>query len=161
MFKMGLHYSFGHLKHKLWPKEWSGIDRIYLAFNDVWHTIEKISTRTITLLQIAHRYEVWLQSYGLPKSWESPLTRFWDSHLGILGKKNHLDVASAASHKVYYKGEGGGFPQAWAVVSLVCLCCMWFILTPKVLKLCINHLVWVVCRPMWMSEVCQLFIIPS
>jgi len=22
-------------------------------------------------------------------------------------------------HKVYYKGEGGGFPQVWAVVSLV------------------------------------------
>jgi hypothetical protein len=22
-------------------------------------------------------------------------------------------------HRVYYKGEGGGFPQIWAVVSLV------------------------------------------
>jgi hypothetical protein len=22
-------------------------------------------------------------------------------------------------HRVYYKGEGGGFPQVWAVVSLV------------------------------------------
>jgi hypothetical protein len=24
--------------------------------------------------------------------------------------------------KVYYKGEGGGFPQVWAVMSLVSLC---------------------------------------
>jgi hypothetical protein len=24
-----------------------------------------------------------------------------------------------AKHKVYYKGEGGGFPQVWAAVSLV------------------------------------------
>jgi hypothetical protein len=24
-----------------------------------------------------------------------------------------------AKHKVYYKGEGGGFPQVWVVVSLV------------------------------------------
>jgi len=24
-----------------------------------------------------------------------------------------------AMHKVYYKGEGGGFPQVWAVVSLM------------------------------------------
>jgi len=24
-----------------------------------------------------------------------------------------------AKHKVYYKGEGGGFSQFWAVVSLV------------------------------------------
>jgi hypothetical protein len=22
-------------------------------------------------------------------------------------------------HRVYYKGEGGGFPQVWAVVNLV------------------------------------------
>jgi len=27
------------------------------------------------------------------------------------GKKSHLDVASVESCKVYYKGEGGGFPQ--------------------------------------------------
>jgi hypothetical protein len=25
MSKMGSHCPFGHLKHKLWPKEWSGI----------------------------------------------------------------------------------------------------------------------------------------
>jgi hypothetical protein len=31
-----------------------------------------------------------------------------------------LDVASAASHREYYMGEGGGFPQVWAVVSFVC-----------------------------------------
>jgi hypothetical protein len=27
-----------------------------------------------------------------------------------------------ARHKVYYKGEGGGFPQVWAVMSLVNAC---------------------------------------
>jgi len=30
--------------------------------------------------------------------------------LGSLGTKWHLDVGPMASHKVYYKGEGGGFP---------------------------------------------------
>jgi hypothetical protein len=30
-----------------------------------------------------------------------------------------LDVGPVASHRVYYKGEGGGFPQVRAVVSLV------------------------------------------
>jgi hypothetical protein len=49
--------------------------------------------------------------------------------------------------RVYYKGEGGGFPQVWAMVNLVCLCYSWLILAPKVLQLCINHFVWVVCRP--------------
>jgi len=40
--------------------------------------------------------------------------------LGSPGKKSHLDVASAESCKVYYMGEGGGFPRVRAVVSLVC-----------------------------------------
>jgi len=33
--------------------------------------------------------------------------------------KGHLDVGLMERHKKYYMGEGGGFPQFWAVVSLV------------------------------------------
>jgi hypothetical protein len=39
---------------------------------------------------------------------------------GSPGKKSHLDVASAESCIVYYKGEGCGFPQLRAVVSQMC-----------------------------------------
>jgi hypothetical protein len=81
--------------------------------------------------------------------------------LGSPRKNNHLDVASVESCRVYYKGDGGGFPQVRAVVSLVCPCCPWFVLAPRVLQLCTNHFVWVVCRPVWMSEACQLFLVPS
>jgi hypothetical protein len=35
------------------------------------------------------------------------------------GTKSHLDVALVERHRVYYKGEGGGFPQVRVVVSLV------------------------------------------
>jgi len=42
--------------------------------------------------------------------------------LGSPGKKSHLDVASAESCRVYYMGEGGGFPRVRAVVSLMCKC---------------------------------------
>jgi len=38
---------------------------------------------------------------------------------GSLETKSHLDVGFVERHKVYYKGESGGFPQVWAVVSLV------------------------------------------
>jgi len=38
--------------------------------------------------------------------------------LGSPGTKSHLDVGLVERHRVYYKGEGGGFPQVWAVVSL-------------------------------------------
>jgi hypothetical protein len=65
------------------------------------------------------------------------------------------------SCRVYYKGEGGGFPQVRAVVSLVCPCCPWLVLAPRVLQLCTNHFMWVVCRPVWVSEACQLFLVPS
>jgi hypothetical protein len=39
--------------------------------------------------------------------------------LGSLGRKNHLDVAPVERCRVYYKGEGGGFPQVQAMVSFV------------------------------------------
>jgi hypothetical protein len=38
----------------------------------------------------------------------------WDSW-----GKCHLDVAFMACHRKYYKGEGGGFPQIWTVVSFM------------------------------------------
>jgi len=56
-----------------------------------------------------------------------------------LGTKSDLDVGPMGNHKVYYKGEGGGFPQVRAVVSLVCPSCPWLILAPKVFQLRINN----------------------
>jgi hypothetical protein len=41
-------------------------------------------------------------------------------HFGSPGNLCHLDVASMASCREYYMGEGGGFPRVQAVVSLVC-----------------------------------------
>jgi len=70
MSKMGSHCSFGHMKHKLWPKEGpgvklaaesqtanltpdqkkSGIDPISLSADNVRHTVGKFSMRATTLL---------------------------------------------------------------------------------------------------------------
>jgi hypothetical protein len=52
---------------------------------------------------------------------------------GSPGKNSHLDVGFVESHRVYYKGEGNGFPQVRAMVSLVCPCCPWLVLAPRVL----------------------------
>ncbi len=48
--------------------------------------------------------------------------------LGILGlpfrnpkTKCHLDVGFVDRHLIYYKGEGGGFPQVRAMVSFASL----------------------------------------
>jgi len=69
--------------------------------------------------------------------------------------KCHLDVGLVERHKVYYKGEGDGFPQVQAMVSLVSPNCPWLFLAPKVLKLCTNHLVLVLCRSVWVVDACH------
>jgi len=52
-----------------------------------------------------------LQSRGSPSC----------DNFGNLETKCHLDVGLVKRHKIYYKGEGGGFPQVQAMVSLVSL----------------------------------------
>jgi len=81
--------------------------------------------------------------------------------LGGHGTKSHLDVGPVERRIIYYKGEGDGFPQVQAVVSLVSPSCPWLVLAPKVLQLCTNHLVLVLCKPMWVSEACQFFLVSS
>jgi hypothetical protein len=68
-------------------------------------------------------YLVLIEGHG-EKLWSPKVSRVETGivsglHLGSPGKKCHLDVASAGECKKYYMGEGGGFPQVWAVVSQV------------------------------------------
>jgi hypothetical protein len=127
----------------------------------VQHTVGKLWTRVTTLLQTASQLEVCTRSYEPPKSRKSRLMEFRDSHSGVPGQNGHLDVVPVEWRRVYYKGEGGGFPQVRAVVSLVCPGCPWFVLTPKVFQLCTNHLVLVLCRSVWMNKACHIVLVPS
>ncbi len=52
-----------------------------------------------------------------------------------------MGVGPMAKHRVCYKGEGGGFPQVRAVVSLVSLCLHVAHLCIKMLQLRTNQLV--------------------
>jgi hypothetical protein len=54
--------------------------------------------------------------------------------IGSPETKSHLDVAPVESCKLYYMGEGGGFPRVWAVMSLMNLESPMAILTPKVFQ---------------------------
>jgi len=54
-----------------------------------------------------------------PKVTEVPTLAISGLPFGSPKTKSHLDVGLVERHKVYYKGEGGGFPQVRAVVSLV------------------------------------------
>jgi hypothetical protein len=96
------------------------------------------------------------QSCGSPGWWNFG-TPTWESR----DKNAHLDVVSLEWHKIYYKGEGGGFPQVRAVVNIVCPSCLWFVLAPKVFQLCTNHLVLVLCRFVWVNKACHFFLVSS
>ncbi len=56
--------------------------------------------------------------YG-PKVAKIPILGISRLPFGNPGTKCHLDVGLVETHRVYYKGEDGGFPQVRAVVSLV------------------------------------------
>jgi len=165
---MGSHRPFGHRKHKLWPKERSGIK---LA---IWLLTTKSQELTrFPCVQMA--CDILLESFqrGLQLCFRphlnqrsahkvmAPQSRRSPNLGNFLGQKNHLDVSPVERCRVYYKGEGGGFPQVRAMVSLVCSCCSWFVLTPKVLQLCTNHFALVLCRFVWGDKACQLFLVPS
>jgi len=81
--------------------------------------------------------------------------------VGSPGTKSHLDVGPVEKCIVYYKGEGDGFPQVRAMVSIVCSCYSWLVLAPKVFQLCTNHLALVLCKFVWVDKACQLFLVPS
>jgi hypothetical protein len=78
---------------------------------------------------------------------ESLHTKLWASKIvGVLilrfalksfGTKRHLNASPMIKHKVYYKGEGDGFPQIQAVV----------IREPKVFQRCTKQFV------VWFVEV--------
>jgi len=54
-----------------------------------------------------------------PQSCGSPNFANFGLPLGSPETKWHLGVGPVAKHREYYKGEGGGFPQIRAVVSLM------------------------------------------
>jgi hypothetical protein len=93
--------------------------------------------------------------------WRNEPSHLQGVPLGSPRTKSHLDVGPVERCKVYYKGEGCGFPQVRVVMSLVSPSCPWLILTAKVLQLRTNHLVLVLCRPVWVSKAYQIFLVPS
>jgi len=119
----------------------SGIYLFPMSNSGVRHGVGKLSTRATTFLQTASRSKVCSQSYGAPKSRESHLARFRDSHSGVSGKIAIWMWVPWRVIEYTIRGEGGGFPQVRAVVSLVCSCCSWIVLAPRVLQLCTNHFV--------------------
>jgi len=142
---MGSHCPFGLLKHKLWPKEGPEVKlAIWLLTTKSWGSTRFPCVKMVCdiafksswwRLQLCFRPHLNQRSackVMAPQSCGSPNLGNFGLPLGSLETKSHLDVGPVERCRVYYKGEGGGFPQVRAVVNLVCPCCPWLILAPKV-----------------------------
>jgi hypothetical protein len=133
MSKMGSHDPFGHLKHKLWPnlrakRQIGKFDSRPLKVKNRpdflvcrwlatyhWKDFDKGYNFALDFISIGGLHtKVWA-----PKLAKVPTFGISRLPLGSPETKCHLDVGPMVRHKVYYKGEGGGFPQVWAVVSFV------------------------------------------
>jgi len=141
---MPSHWQFGHLQPKLWAKEGSGVK---LA---VWLPTTKSrestsSRRSIWVCDMAlERSQRGLQLWFRPchdlilqsgvmvvQNSGSPAETISGLHFGSPGNLCHSDVASATSHKEYYKGEGGGFPPSPGRGESCVSKCPWQVPTPK------------------------------
>jgi hypothetical protein len=120
---MSSHDPFWHLQHKLWPKE---RPRVKLA---VWLlTTESQELTRFPCVQVACDTSLKSSWQGL-QLWFRPrpdqryapevivLQSYRTSSLGDFG--SHLDATHVEWCRVYYMGEGGGFPRIWTMVSLV------------------------------------------
>jgi len=132
---MGSHDPFGHLKHKLWPKErpWIKLPIWFLTIKSqesLWFPCLQMTCH-IPLeifwrgLQLCFRPHVNRRSIdkvmGL-QIHESPNLRNFGLQLVKPGTKWHLGASPVVKHIEYYKREGGNFIQVWDVMSLVSLC---------------------------------------
>jgi hypothetical protein len=175
MSKVGSHDPFGHLKHKLWWKEGPGVKLV------VWFPTTKSRESTqFPCVQVSCNILLKISWQGLQLCFIPHLnwrlhTKLWDPKvagvptLAISGlpfgsprTKCHLDVGLMERHKVYYKGEGGGFPQVPAVVSFMSPSL--FVVCPSTKSALTMHQLtcWVVlCRSMWVNKCLSFFLVPS
>jgi hypothetical protein len=94
-----------------------------------------------------------------PKVERIPIVGISEFPFGSPRTKWHLGAGPVAMHKVYYKGEGGGFPQVWVVMSL---CLLVVSLCTKMLQLHTNQFfVWFVQVYVSNWTCLWIFLVPS
>jgi len=150
---MGSHDPFGHLKHKLWPKEGLGVE---LA---IWlPTIKSQESTRFPFVQVACHIPLESSRWGLQLCFKLHLNQRSDRKVmgpqsrGSRGTKCNLDVGLVERHKVYYKGGRWRLPPSPGHVESKF---PWLVLAPKVLQLCSNRFVLVLCRFVWVVDACH------
>jgi hypothetical protein len=147
---MGLHDSFGHLKHKLWSKERPGVKLpIKLA---IWFPTTK-SRESTRFPAIQAACDILLESswrglqlyFKLHCNWRSArkvmAPKVMGVPIGSLETKCHLDVAPWRATKNIIRGKVVASLKFGLWWILWVWGYLWLVLAPKVFQLCINQLI--------------------
>jgi len=151
---MGSNDPFGHLKHKLWAKEGPGVQlAIWLSITTSRESPRFPCVQVVCDISLESSRRGLQLCFKLHLNWRFAHKLWAPKVVGILTMgisglsfgvpetKWHLGASPVAKHKIYYKGEGGGFPQVRTVVSLVSSCLLVVRPCTKGLQLRINQLV--------------------
>jgi hypothetical protein len=163
---MGSHDPFGHLKHKLWPKEGSGVNlSIWLLTiksqeSPQFHCVQvachislESFQRRLQLCFIPHlNRRVYTQSYGPPKLQESQFWKFQDFHLGFSGQNVIWVLVPWTGIEYIIRGKVVASPKSgpWWVLW-ICVC-PWLVRAPKCSNYALSNLLFGLCKCVWVIE---------
>jgi len=97
--------------------------------------------------------EVCTQNYGPPKSQESQLWEFWDSHLGVEGQNDIWALVPWLGTKYTIRGKVVASPKSRPWWILWVHVCPWLIRAPKCYNYALINLLFSLCKFVWISEV--------
>jgi hypothetical protein len=154
MSKMGLHDPFGHLKHNLWPKEKSGIKlAIWLSTTKSWEStwFPCVQVACDTLLEsLQWGLQLCLKRHSdrrsateeviVPQSCGSSNLGDFETPKSIWMRAPRRGAKYTIWGKVVASPESGPWWVLWIRSH------PWLVLAPKVLQLCINHFLLVLCK---------------
>jgi hypothetical protein len=118
----------------------------------VQHTIEKISKQRLQLCFKIHFNRRFAHKVMGPQSCRNPNFGNFKTPIWSIETKWNLGVGPVARHRVYYKGEGGGFPKSELWWILRVRVCPWFVRAPKCSNYALTNLLFGLCRFVWMIE---------
>jgi hypothetical protein len=156
---MGLHEPFGHLKHKLWPKEgprvklaiWFPTTKSRKLFNFVvckwhatyrWKALDESYNFALDLVSIRGLYtNLWS-----PKVTGVPTLGILDFHLGVPGQNGIWALAPWLGIKYTIRGKVMVSPKFGPWWVLWVRVCPWFVHAPKCFNCPLTNLWFDLCK---------------
>jgi hypothetical protein len=123
------------------------------------HIVGNFLTRATTLFHTSSQLKVYTQNYAPPKSRESQLWEFQDSHLGVLGQNVIWVLVPWPSIEYTIRGKVVASPKSKSWWILWIRVCLWWVYASKCYNYALTNLI---CASLceWLNSL-SIFLIPS